>query len=117
MMTAFRTFLVAFILGLPPRAVADPQSQRSIAMTEIRMASQAEVLAAGCGLRLNQALHDKLRNEASIILDADGLAAVEDFARTYTLNLLHRHHQAICARALDQLGPQGEQIEGLLLQP
>ena len=86
-------------------------------MTEIRMAVQAEVLAAGCGLRLNKQVRDILRNDAAIKLTPEALVGMEEFARTYTLNLLLRHRRAICAQALEQFGPQGEQMQSLLLKP
>jgi hypothetical protein len=86
-------------------------------MEEIRMASQAEVLAAGCGLRLNVKLRDVLRNDATIKLAPEALSGMEEFARTYTLNLLHRHHRAVCAHALEEFGVDGKQMQGLLLKP
>ena len=67
-------------------------------MTEIRMAVQAEVLAAGCGLRLNKQVRDILRNDAAIKLTPEALVGMEEFAQTYTLNLLLRHRRAICVR-------------------
>ena len=79
------------------------------------MASQAEVLAVGCGLRLNTQLRDMLRNNATIRLSAEAYSDMEQFTRTYTLNLLHRHHRGICAHALERFGPEGDQIQGLLL--
>jgi hypothetical protein len=93
----------------------DPQSQRTIAMDEIRMASQAEVLAVGCGLRLNKQLRDMLRNDATIKLSAEALAGMEQFTRTYTLNLLHRHRRGVCTHGLELFGLQGKQMQGLLL--
>ena len=77
----------------------------------------AEVLAVGCGLKLNTKLRDMLRNDASIKLSVEALSGMEQFSRTYTLNLLHRHHRGICAHALTEFGPEGEQIQGLLLKP
>ena len=112
-----RTALVAFVLGVPLAAKADPQSERTIAMEEVRMASQAEVLAVGCGLKLNTELRDMLRNDATIKLSVEALSGMEQFSRAYTLNLLHRHRKGICAHAITQFGPEGEQIEGLLLKP
>ena len=79
------------------------------------MASQAEVLAVGCGLRLNTQLRDVLRNNATIHLSDDAFSEMEQFSRTYTLNLLHRHRRGICAHALERFGPEGDQIQGLLL--
>ena len=76
---------------------------------------KSEVLAVGCGLRLNTRLRDMLRNDATIKLSAKSLSGVEQFARTYTLSLLHRHHRGICDHALEQFGPEGDQIQGLLL--
>jgi hypothetical protein len=84
-------------------------------MEEVRMAAQAEVLAVSCGLRLNEQLHDMLRNNASIRLSTEALSGMEQFARTYTLSLLHRHHHGMCAHALERFGPAGDQIQGLLL--
>ena len=115
MTTSARTALVAILLAGPLHAQADPQGERSIAMEEVRMASQAEVLAVGCGLRLNTQLRDVLRNNATIRLSDDAFSGMEQFARTYTLNLLHRHHRGICAHALERFGPEGDQIQGLLL--
>ena len=115
MTTSARTALVAILLAGPLHAQADPQGERSIAMEEVRMASQAEVLAVGCGLRLNTRLRDMLRNDATIKVSAEALSGVEQFARTYTLSLLHRHHRGICDHALEQFGPEGDQIPGLLL--
>jgi len=40
---------------------------------------------------------------------------MEQFTRTYTLNLLHRHRRGICAHALEQFGPEGKQMQELLL--
>lgn len=100
-----RTALVAFVV-----AKADPQSERTIAMDELHMASQAEVLAVGCGFKLNTKLRDMLRNDATIKLSVEALSGMEQFTRTYTLNLLHRHHRGICAHTLTQFGPEGEQI-------
>jgi hypothetical protein len=80
-------------------------------MEEVRMASQAEVLAVGCGLRLNTRLRDTIRNDATIKLSAEALSDMEQFARTYTLNLLHRHHRGICGHALGQFGPEGDQTD------
>jgi len=57
-------------------------------MDEIRMATQAEVLSAGCDLRLNKQLRDMLRNDATIKLSAEALSGMELFTRTYTLNLM-----------------------------
>ena len=79
------------------------------------MASQAEVLAVGCGLRLNTRLRDMLRNDANIKQSAEALSGMEQFSHTYTLNLLHRHHRGICDHGLEQFGPAGDQIQGLLL--
>jgi len=108
-------FLHTFLLLIISHSArADPQSERSIAMEEVRMAVQAEVLSAGCGVRLNKPLRDMLRNDATIKLSTEALSGMEQFARTYTLNLLHRHHQGICAHALEQFGANGEQIKGLL---
>ena len=81
------------------------------------MATQAEVLAGGCGYRLNTQLRDMLRNDAAIKLSAEALSGMEQFARTYTLTLLHRHRRGICAHALEQFGLAGKQMEGLLLPP
>ena len=58
-MPAIRLALLALLIAVPACAEADPQSERSIAMQEIRMATQAEVLAAGCGLKLNTELRDE----------------------------------------------------------
>jgi hypothetical protein len=85
-------------------------------MQEIRMATQAEVLAAGCGLKLNTELRDELRNDATIKLTPEALSGMEQFTRTYTLNLLHRHHRGICVHALEQFGLEGKQMQGLLLE-
>jgi hypothetical protein len=115
MTASARTALVAILLAGPTHAQADPRSERSLAMDEVRMASQAEVLALGCGLRLNTRLRDVLRNDANIKLSAEALSGMEQFARTYTLNLLHRDARGICDHALDQFGPEGNQIQGLLL--
>jgi hypothetical protein len=115
MTTSPRIALVAILLAGLLQAQADPQSERSIAMEEVRMASQAEELAVGCGLRLNTGLRDMLRNDATRKLSAEALSGTEQFARTYTLNLLHRHHSGICDHALKQFGPEGNQIPGLLL--
>jgi hypothetical protein len=97
MITSACTALVAILLAGSTHAQADPQSERTIAIDEVRMASQAEVLALGCGLRLNTRLRDVLRNDANIKLSAEALSPMEQFARTYTLNLLHRHHRGVCA--------------------
>ena len=102
-----RTALVAIVLGVPLAANADPQSERTIAMDEVRMAAQAEVLAVGCGLKLNTKLRDMLRNDATIKLSVEALSGMEQFSRTYTLNLLHRHHRGICAHAFTEFGPEG----------
>jgi hypothetical protein len=107
--------LVVSLFTAALQAEADPQGERSIAMEEVRVASQAEVLAVGCGLRLNTQLRDVLRNNATIRLSDDAFLSMEQFARTYTLNLLHRHHRGICAHALERFGPEGDQIQGLLL--
>ena len=116
MTTSARTTLVAILLAGPTHAEADPQSERSLAMDEVRMVAQAEVLALGCGLRLNTRLRDVLRNDANIKLSAEALSGMEQFARTYTLNLLHRHpRDDLCDHALKQFGPEGNQIQGLLL--
>jgi hypothetical protein len=115
MTTGARTALVAILLAGSTLAQADPQSERTIAMDEVRMAAQAEVLALGCGLRLNTPLRDVLRNDANIKLSAEALSGMEQFTRTYTLNLLHRHPRDICDHALKQFGPEGNQIQGLLL--
>ena len=64
MRTSARTALVA-ILRRFDHAKADPQSERTIAMDEVRMVAQAEVLAL---LRLNTRLRDVLRNDANIKL-------------------------------------------------
>jgi len=112
-----RTALVALLFGVPLAVKADPQSERTIALEEIRIASQAEVLAVGCGLKLNTKLRDMLRNDATIRLSAEASSGMEQFSRTYTLNLLRRHRRGICAHALTKFGPEGEQIEGLLLKP
>ena len=72
MTTSARTALVAILLAGPVLAEADPQSERTIAMDEVRMASQAEVLALGCGLRLNTRLRDMLRDDATIKLSPRG---------------------------------------------
>jgi len=112
-----RTALVAFVLGIPLAAKADPQNERTIALDEVRMASQAEVLAVGCGLKLNTRLRDLLRNDATIKLSTEALSGMEQFSRTYTLNLLHRHRRGICAHALEQFGVEGKQMQGLLLKP
>ena len=40
---------------------------------------------------------------------------MEQFARTYTLNLLHRHPRGMCDHALKEFGPEGNQMQGLLL--
>ena len=77
-----RTTLVAFVLGVPLAAEADPQGERSIAMEEVRMASQAEVLAVGCGLQLNMQLRDMLRKNATLRLSAEAASGMEQFART-----------------------------------
>jgi len=111
-----RTALIAVVLAVPLAAEADPQDERSIAMEEVRMASQAEVLAVGCGLRLNKQLRDVLRNNATIRLGAKALLDMEQFARTYTLNLLHRHHRGVCVHALERFGPEGDEVQGLLLR-
>jgi len=108
--------LAASLLGPPLAAQTDPQSQRTIAMDEVRMASQAEVLAAGCGLKLNKKLRDMLRNDAAVKLSSEALSGMEEFTRTYTLSLLHRHRRGICAHALEQFGLEGRQMQGLLLQ-
>ena len=110
-----RMALVASLLTVALQAEADPQGERSIAIEEVREASQAEVLAVGCGLRLNTQLRDVLRNNATIRLSDDAFSGMEQFARTYTLNLLHRHHRGICAHALERFGPEGDQVQGLLL--
>ena len=115
MTTSARTALVAIFLAGSTHAQADPQSERSLAMDEVRMVSQAEVLALGCGLRLNTRLRDVLRNDANIKLSAEALPGMEQFARTYTLNLLHRDARGICDHALKQFGPEGNQIQELLL--
>jgi hypothetical protein len=91
MTTSARTALVAILLAGPTHAQADPQSERSIAMEEV------------------------LRNDANIKLSAEALSGMEQFARTYTLNLLSRHRRGICDHALEQFGPEGNQIPGLLL--
>jgi hypothetical protein len=85
-------------------------------MDEVRMASQAEVLAAGCGLKLNKKLRDMLRNDATIKLSSEALSGMEEFTRTYTLSLLHRHRRGVCAHALEQFGVEGQQMQGLLLE-
>jgi len=110
-----RPAFVILVLGLPLRAAADPQSERTIAMEEVRMATQAEVLAARCSLRLNDQLHDMLWNDASIRLTPEAFSGMEQFARTYTLSLLRRHPDGICTHALEQFGPEGKQMQGLLL--
>ena len=115
--TVVRTALVAFVLGVPLAVHADPQSQRNVAMDEVRMASQAEVLAVGCGLKLNKKLRDMLRNDAAVKLSSEALSGMEEFTRTYTLSLLHRHRRGICAHALEQFGVEGRQMQGLLLEP
>jgi hypothetical protein len=109
--------VVAIVLGVPIAARADPQSERTIAMDEVRMASQAEVLAVDCGFKLNTKLRDMLRNDASIKLGVEALSGMEQFTRTYILDLLHRYHRGVCAHAFTQFGPEGEQIHGLLLKP
>jgi len=114
--TAVRAALVAFVLGAPLAAQADPQAQRTIAMDEVRMASQAEVLAAGCGLKLNKKLRDMLRNDATNKQSSEALSGMEEFTRTYTLSLLHRHRRGVCAHALEQFGVEGRQMQGLLLE-
>ncbi len=58
-----------------------------------------------------------LRSDATIKLSAEALSGMEQFSRTYMLNLLHRHRRGICAHALDQFGVEGEQMQGLLLKP
>jgi hypothetical protein len=105
---------VILVLGIPLRAAADPQSERTIAMEEVRMATQAEVLAAGCGLHLNVKLRDMLWNDASIRLSPEAFSGVEQFTRAYTLNLLRRHPDGICTHALEQFGLEGKQMQGLL---
>jgi hypothetical protein len=72
-------------------------------------------LAVGCGVRLNEQLRDVLRNDASIKLSAEALSGTEQFARAYTLSLLHRDPPGTCAHALEQFGPKGRQMEELLL--
>jgi hypothetical protein len=57
-MNAIRLGLMALAIFGLSRVEADPQGERTIAMEEIRMAAQAEVLAAGCGRRLNEQLRD-----------------------------------------------------------
>jgi hypothetical protein len=111
---SIRAAFVVVVLGVPLRVAADPQSERTIAMEEVRMATQAEVLAAGCGLHLNAQLRDKLWSDASITLSPEAFSGMEQFMRAYTLNLLRRHPDGICAHALNQFGPEGEQIQGLL---
>jgi hypothetical protein len=76
MITSARTALVAILLAGPTHAQADPQSERTLAMDEVRMAAQAEVLALGCGLRLNTRLRDVLRNDANIKLSAEALSKI-----------------------------------------
>ncbi len=116
MTTSASAALVAILLVVAPLdARADPQRERSIAMQEVRMAAQAEVLAVGCGLRLNTQLRDVLRNNATIRLSDEAFSDMEQFARTYTLNLLHRHRRGICNHALELFGPEGDQVQGLLL--
>jgi hypothetical protein len=113
--TIFAVLVIAVITAPVSASAEDFQSSRSIALQEIQMVAQAEVLAAGCGLRLNTRLRDMLRNDATIKLTPDALASIEQFARTYTETLLHRHHRGICAHALEEFGLHGRQMEGLLL--
>jgi hypothetical protein len=107
--------LLAALLG--SGAAAEEQSTRTVGMEEVRMASEAEVLAASCGLRLNELLRDTLRNDSLRLLDKAAFESMEQFSRAYTLSLVRRHRRAICARALIQFGPEGEQVKGLLEQP
>jgi hypothetical protein len=52
-----------------------------------------------------------LRNDAAIKL-APTVSGMEQFDRTYTLKLLHRHRDGVCAHAL-KFGPKGRQMEEL----
>src|SRR5579871_2035783 len=80
--------LVASLFTAALQAKADPQGERSIAMEEVRIVSEAEVLAVGCGLRLNTQLRDVLRNNATVRVSDEAFSDTEQFARTYSLNLL-----------------------------
>jgi hypothetical protein len=114
-MTAIRVFLFSCAMALSCQAESDPQSGRTIAMDEIRIAAQAEVLAARCGLRLNTELEQELRKDAAKRLTPEALLEMDEFARTYALSVMRRQRGGICTHAVDQFGPDGKQMQGLLL--
>jgi hypothetical protein len=103
------TLALAVLFG--PRLAAEEQSNRTAGMDSIRMAT---VLAVVCGFRLNEKMRDALRKDARSVLDAQAFESMDQFARTYTLSLLKRQRRVICDRALNQFGPQGEQMKNLL---
>jgi hypothetical protein len=111
---AARALAVACVTVLGPGLAAEDQINRTAGMQSVRTAAEAEVLAVGCGLRLNEATRDALRSEARSMLDAQAFESMDQFARAYTLSLLKRHRHVVCARALTQFGPDGEQVKDLL---
>lgn len=110
------TLLVVLVVGFPFYAEVDRQTARHLAIRELDISAQAEVLADDCGYRLNRGLWAVLRNHATSNLKEEELADIEQFARAYALALLHRHHEQICEHALEKFGREGEQIQGLLLR-
>ena len=63
---------------------------------------------------MNEPKRDALRSEARSMLDAQVFESMDQFARAYTLSLLKRHRRIVCAHALTQFGPGGEQVKDLL---
>src|SRR5262249_1531732 len=110
-MTGIRVLLVSCIFALSCRAESDPQHGRTIAMDQIRMAVQAEVLAARCGLRLNTELEQELRKDAARRLTPEALSEMDEFARIYALSVMRRQRGGICTHAVDQFGPDGKQMQ------
>jgi hypothetical protein len=100
-MTAIRVFLFSCAMALSCQAESDPQSGRTIAMDEIRIAAQAEVLAVRCRLRLNTELEQELRKDAAKSLTPEALLEMDEFARTYALSVMRRQHGGICTHAVD----------------
>jgi len=95
--------------------VEEKVNRQVLHLPAMRMAAQAEVLAARCGLRLNTELEQELRNDAAKRLTPESLSGMDEFAHTYILSVMRRQRDGICTHAVDQFGLDGKQIHGLLL--
>jgi hypothetical protein len=88
-MTAIRVFLFSCAMALSCQAESDPQSGRT--------------------------LEQELRKDAAKRLTPEALLEMDEFARTYALSVMRRQRGGICTHAVDQFGPDGKQMQGLLL--